>query len=430
MLMKIVLAHKYLYRGGGTASYLFALIDELGRRGHQTIPFTVDYAQVALRDYQQYYVSPLAGKDRTHLKDMRSPLTRLQVFARAAWSSEAYRKARRLAAEQQPDLAYVHNLYSYMSPSPIAAFKRAGLPVVMRVSDYNMLCPGLTVLREGRPCLECIEQGFMHGVRHACHKNSRVGTLARATSMYLHRWLGVYDKVDLFVTPSLFMRTQLVRAGYPEHKIVHLPSFYPAIEGADPSRERGYILYFGRVSPEKGLTTLIDAMALLPRRLPLIIAGADVDGETERLQQRCWRNRLTNVEFVGMQQRAELDRLIEGARFVVVPSNWYDNCPMAIFESFAHAKPVIGADIGGIPEQIADGAGMLFQPQDAMDLAMKIETLWDDRDLREDMGAAALRRLQTAYSAENHCHRLLEIFGDLVPTPQYERTPQVAEAIG
>ncbi|MHB8995580.1 MAG: glycosyltransferase family 4 protein [Armatimonadota bacterium] len=426
--MKIVLAHKYFYRGGGTASYLFALMEQLHLRGHQTVPFTVNYEQTVPREYENYYVSPIGGASETHLSDLHSPWAQLKVLARATWSIEAYRKARLLAREEQPDLAFVHNLYSYMSPSPIAAFKRAGLPVVMRVSDYNMLCPGLNVIRDGQPCLECVEAGPRHGLQFRCHKGSYASTLGRVITMMAHNWLKIYENVDLFLTPSQFLRSWLIRAGYPADKIMHLPSFYPVAEQNAHSTDGGYVLYFGRVSEEKGLDTLLDAMALLRRKVPLLIAGADLDGETERLQQRVWRNRLTNVEFLGLQQRAELERLIDGARFTVVPSLWYDNCPMSVFESMARGKPVIGADIGGIPEQITGDCGLLFEPGNAAELAAKMEMLLDDAELREELGLAARRRMQTTYSPESHCSRLLDIFGALLPAEQ----PQIvrSRAIG
>lgn len=426
--MKIVLAHKYFYRGGGTASYLFALMEQLQLRGHETIPFTVAYEQTVPREYEQYYVSPPGGGGETHLRDLHSPWALLKVFGRAVWCKEASSKARRLARELQPDIAYVHNLYSYMSPSPIAAFKRQGLPVVMRVSDYNMLCPGLRVMRNGRPCTECVDLGCKHALQFRCHKDSYAATLARVVSMYAHNLLHVYDHVDMFVTPSEFLRSLLIKAGYPAEKIMHLPSFYPVKAAPEAAEDGGYILYFGRVAPEKGIDTLLDAMTLLPRQVRLLIAGADVDGETERLQRRAWRNRLTNVEFLGMLQRAELTPLIERARFTVVPSSWYDNCPMSVFESMAQGKAVIGADIGGIPEQITGDCGLLFEPGNPGDLAAKIEMLLDDVELREEMGAAAVRRMQTVYSADQHCDRLLDLFRVLQPETQPE--PLRSQAVG
>lgn len=423
--MKIILAHKYFYRGGGTASYLFALMEQLQAWGHECLPFTVAYDQTVPQLHSEYYVSPPAGGAETHLKDIHSAAL-LKVLGRAIWSTEAYGKAKALAKDLKPDLAFVHNLYSYMSPSPIAAFKAAGLPVVMRVSDYNMFCPGLRVMRGGRPCTECVECGLLHALPYRCHKQSYAATAARVMTMYAHRWLRVYDKVDLFLTPSLFLRGLMIQAGYPAERVRHLPSFYPASPAAEPGQDQGYVLYFGRVAPEKGIDTLIDAMALLSRRPPLLIAGADVDGETERLQQRMWRNKLTSVTFLGMQQREQLDRLIAGARFVVVPSNWYDNCPMSVIESFAMGKPVVGADIGGIPEQITPQCGLLFEPGNAHDLALKMERLLDDSELREEMGHAALRRMQTTYSPETHCTRLLETFAGLLRGPEPARIPHPA----
>lgn len=413
--MRIVLAHKYFYRGGGTATYLFALMEELQKRGHKCIPFTVAYDQTVPREYWDYYVSPPAASDVTHLKDMQlSPWGKLRLLGRAAWSLEAYRKALRLVADLKPDIAYVHNLYSYMSPSPISAFKKRGVPVVMRVADYNMVCPGLQVLRDGQPCTECIERGPGHALRYRCHKGSLPATAARVATLYAHRLLRVYAGVDLFLTPSRFLGDVLVEAGLPASRVKHLPSFYPAVPQASDAARGDYMLYFGRVSPEKGLDVLLRAMALLETRVPLLIAGADVDGETARLQALATELGLSQIRFLGMQQRAALDGLIEGALFTVVPSRWYDNCPMSVLESFAHGKAVVGANIGGIPEQIVEGCGLLFAPGDAADLAQKLQTLLADAAAREQMGRAATQRLQDVYSPARHCNALMAEFGRLI----------------
>ncbi len=409
--MKIVLAHKYFYRGGGTATYLFALMEELQRRGHECIPFTVAYDQTVPREYWDYYVSAPAGGETTHLKDMRlSPGDKLRLLARAVWSREAAAQARRLARDLRPEVAYVHNLYSYMSPSPIRAFHQAGLPVVMRVADYNMVCPGLNVLREGEACVECVDGRYSRAIRYRCHKGSRQGTAARVVSMKAHQWLGVYGDVDRFLTPSLFLREVLIRAGYPPEKIHHLPSFFPPVGDGPSAREEDYVLCFGRVAPEKGLDVLLRAMALLPARPRLLLAGSDVDGERGRLEALARELDVPEVQFVGMKQRAELDALIAGALFTVVPSKWYDNCPMSILESFSHGKPVIGAAIGGIPEQITGDCGLLFQPGDAESLATQMQRLLADAALRRGMGQAAYERLCTVYSIERHLKALLGHF--------------------
>jgi len=418
--MRILIAHKFMFRGGGTATYLFALWEELEKRGHEVIPFTVAYEQTVPTAYKEYFVSPPAGKDQTHLRDIRiGPWTALKLLGRATWSIEAYRKALALVDAAKPDIAYVHNLYSYMSPSPIAAFKKRGLPVVMRVPDMNMVCPGLRAIRDGRACLECMEKGLWWALRHRCHKGSLFGTAARVVSMSIHRLLRVYDLVDVFVTPSEFMRQVLIRAGFDAERVVHIPSFYRSKDTSDPQQELAigrreyrdpYVLYAGRVAPEKGLDLLIEAAAKLPDGVEVWIAGGDRDGERARLEALATSKSISNVRFLGHKDPAELHALLRSCLFTVVPSRWYDNCPMAILESFAHGKPVVAANIGGIPEQVDDDCGLLFEPGDAADLAEKMNYLLDHPKQREAMGRAALRKLRTEYSAERHCQCLLDLF--------------------
>jgi len=413
--MRILLAHKFMYRGGGTATYIFALWEELEKRGHEIIPFTVAYEQTVPTKFSEFFVSPPAGKSETHLRDMKlSPWTALKLLGRATWSVEAYRKALALVDAAKPDIAYVHNLYSYMSPSPIAAFKRRGLPIVMRVPDMNMVCPGLRAIREGRACLECMDRGLMWSLRFKCHKGSLAGTATRALSMAVHRWLRVYEGVDLFVTPSEFMRNVLVKAGVPAERISHVPSFYessgsPAADDAEPSEEP-YVLYLGRLSEEKGLDVLIRAAQWIPEGLQVWLAGGDVDGERERLETLVKKLGLRNVRFLGFQGPEALHRVIANSLFTVMPSRCYDNSPMAVLESFARGKPVVGANIGGIPEQIGNDCGLLFEPGDPEDLAAKLSYLLTHSEERLEMGRAALRRLETVYTPEAHCGRLMSLF--------------------
>lgn len=415
-LMRILLAHKYLWRGGGTATYLFALMEELERRGHEWVPFTVAYEKTTVDAWSEYFVSPPLGQEQSHYADMKpSPLGMLRLLGRATYSFEARSKAARLIDAAQPDIAYVHNIYNYMSPSVLHACTSRKLPTVMRVPDYNMMCAELHFLRHGEVCRRCQHGSYWQAIRYRCLKGSLAASTARVISMYVHRWLRIYDTVDLFITPSNFMREQLIEAGFDGERIVHLRSFYPGqVEERGPAPEGDYILYFGRIAPEKGIDTLLRAMALLDRDVRLLIAGADVDGTEEQLRELSRQLGLRNVEFVGFQQREQLDALIEGCLFTVVPSRWYDNCPMAVLESFAHAKPVVGADIGGIPEQITGGCGLLFVPDDHEALAANMRRLLDDSEERRRMGLAALERLRTDYSAEAHCDRLLELFRSLL----------------
>lgn len=414
--MRIMLAHKYMFRGGGTSTYLFGLIEQLEARGHDWIPFTVAYDQTAVMNFSQYFVSPPLGADQTHYKDMQmSTLQKLKILGRATWSVEAHYKATALIEDTTPDIAYIHNVYNYMSPSLLNASRDANLPIVMRVPDYNLICPELHFLRHGEVCTECLRGGPWHALRHRCLKGSLAATAARVASMCVHDWLGVYDSIDLFITPSSFMRSTLIEAGYPPERIVHIPSFYAGqIAGPNGHDEDDYVLYFGRVAPEKGIDTLVRALALLDRPPRLLIAGGTVDDTQAELVALTRELGLDCVEFLGHLDREALDDVISGCLFTVVPSRWYDNCPMSILESFAHGKPVVASDIGGIPEQVEGGCGALFTPDDPQALAHAMTPLLESAALRASMGSAALRRLDEDFSASTHCDRLLAVFEDLI----------------
>lgn len=416
--MRIIIAHKYLFRGGGTATYLFGLWEELKKRGHEVVPFTVAYDQTVPREYQKFYVSPPGSGRETHLRQMKlSPGRALKLLGRATWSTEAYHKAQALVDVARPDLAYVHNLYNYMSPSPLAAFKRRGLPVVMRVPDLNMACPGLTGLRDGKACLDCLDHGLIWSLKYRCHKGSLAGTACRVATMAIHRWLGVYNHVDLFVTPSEFMAGVLRRLGISDDRIVHIPSFYRPKNGSvhEPtSDDPRYVLYFGRVSAEKGIGTLVRAARELPEGVEAWVAGGDRDGERARLEALAGELGVSNVRFLGHQEPEDLEALVNGALFTVVPSLWYDNCPMAVLESFARGRAVVGSRIGGIPEQIGEDCGLLFEPGNAGELAEKMRWLIAHPDEREEMGRVARRKCETVYSPDAHCDRLLGFFRALV----------------
>jgi glycosyltransferase involved in cell wall biosynthesis len=344
-----------------------------------------------------------------------TPVAALKLLGRAVYSTEARRKAGELIRDARPDIAYLHNLYSYMSPSPIDACKRYGLPVVMRIPDFYMICAELHLLRDGATCRECVGRSPLPALRHRCLKGSLSATAARVASMCVHNWMGVYRKADLFITPSAFMRETLVEAGYDADRILHLPSFYGGpLQDESGAQEDDYILYFGRIATEKGLDTLLVALAQVRSDVRLILAGADTDGLTARLEAQARELGIADrVQFVGLKGRRELDELIARCLFTVVPSRWYDNCPMSVLESFAFGKPVVGSRIGGIPEQITTECGLLFEPNDAEDLARAMEHMLGDAQMRREMGQAGKRRLATDYAPERHCERLLSIFEDL-----------------
>jgi glycosyltransferase involved in cell wall biosynthesis len=428
--MRILIAHKYFFRGGGTATYLLALIEELEQLGHDIIPFTVAYEPTVPQAYREFYVSPLGISTQTHLSDLpKSPAMMLKLLGRAAYSTEAHRKALALVDAAQPDVAYVNNIYNYMSPSILRAFRVRRVPIVMRVADFNMICPGMSLRHGGQDCSECIKGAFWRGIPRRCHKGSLKATAARAGAMYLHRWLRLYDAVDEFVTPSAILRDLLVEAGFPADRVRQVRSFYRAAPASAQPESRSsaasdlpYILYFGRIDREKGLETLVRAFHECGDGVRLLIVGTDLDGERGRLEAIASDIGAAGIEFRGHQNRHELDALIAGCLFTVIPSEIFDNCPMCVLESFAHGKPVVGSRVGGIPEQITPEVGYLFEPGNVAELACRLRELISDADLRQRMGSAARERVVAAYSPEAHCEALLGLFNEVITHRQLQPT--------
>ena len=420
--MRILIAHKYFFRGGGTATYLLALIEELEQLGHDIIPFTVAYEPTVPQAYREFYVSPPGNPAQTHLSDLpKSPAMMLKLLGRAVYSTEAHRKVLALVDAAQPDIAYVNNVYNYMSPSILRAFRTRGVPIVMRVADFNMICPGMSLRYRGEECLRCAKGAYRHGVVRRCHKGSLTASAARACAMYVHRWLRLYDAVDEFVTPSAILRDLLIEAGFPAERVRQIRSFYrpPAAaaaltEAAANEESSPYVLYFGRIDREKGLETLVRAFARSGAGARLLIVGSDLDGERARLEGIARQIGATGVEFHGHKGRQELDALIAGCLFTVIPSEMFDNCPMCVLDSFAHGKPVVGSRVGGIPEQITPEVGYLFEPGNVAELAERLGQLIADVELRGRMGTAARERVVTAYSPEAHCAALLGLFGEVL----------------
>lgn len=412
--MRIVLAHKYFYEGAGTATYLFQVMSQLAGRGHECIPFTVAFNGAVPSAYAGYYVSPLVNASQTHLRDMKlTPGLMARLLARATWSLETYQKALRLCDEVKPDIAYVHNLQGYMSPSAISAFSKRGVPVIMRISDVSLLCPGTDGWLDGQICIHCARSGPWRGLRRRCHKGSLASTAARVFSMQAHRLLRVYDGVDRFITPSRFMAELIGSGGFGHKPVSCIPSFYPAPSEPPTPTEDDYILYFGRISPEKGLRTLLRAFARIGAPGRLLLAGADVDGHTDTLRSLAADLAVgESVEFLGPQLRDALDDVIAGSLFTVVPSEWAENFPMSVLEAFAHGKPVIGTEVGGIPEQITPDVGALVPPGDVDALAQAMQSLIEDEERRRKAGRAAWQRVREEYSPGTHCERLLALFGE------------------
>jgi glycosyltransferase involved in cell wall biosynthesis len=415
---RIAFCNKYYFLNGGTEKYLNDLMQYLPNLGHEVLPFSVNYAGSWPSRHQSFFLSPPAGPSQAHLRDIKlTPKNAIRFIDRSIYSVEARaRLGRLLEAFGGVDIAYLLNIYNYMSPSIIHTFKSRNIPVVMQLGDYNLLCPSYSLLRDGRPCTLCVTGNYHHGLRYRCVKKNLAASLLRTTAMYIHKWLKIYDAVDGFVVPCRFMRDKLIEGGFPAKRIHLVPypvEFPQTITGSNGKKD--YMIYFGRISYEKGLDTLLKAYQKKDLPADLVLVGRSYDGEKERLMPMIKPDFVNRIRFAGFQTGKKLSRLIGEALFSVVPSRWYDNAPISIYESFGQATPVVAADIGGIPEQVVDQVnGRLFAPDDKDELAEALSWMLKDRKRLAGMGQKGRNYVTSELTIAKHSEQLLALFENLI----------------
>jgi len=418
--MRVLIANHRYVLASGAERYLFNISAELEARGHTVMPFSMRHRNNAPTDYGDYFVSPIDPQDQLYFSEYRSrPAVLARSFARLFYSKEVERAAERMAREVKPDVAYVLLYLRKLSPSLLVGLKRAGVPIVVRLSDYGMFCAQTYCVREGKPCTACLDGSLLPSVIHGCVENSRAVSAVHALAMSFQRARGYFDLVDQFVATNTFMQEMMRRAGLPAQRLTCIPTFVD-IERFRPARAAPtggpYILYVGRLHKVKGAHLLIDAMRLLRARgrtMRLKIAGVGQDlSYVDALKQQVADAGLSEqVEFAGQVDPFAVPELYQEALCAVVPAVGYENLPNVVLESLACGAPVIASDAGSLACTLTDGAdSLLFPPGDAGALADRIARIADDPELRARLSAGARATAVRAHAPEAHVARLLSLF--------------------
>lgn len=402
--MRVLQVDKFLRRFGGAAAYMLDLGDQLQQRGHEVeyfaaahpdnLPGTFEQLFPAVDDYEP----PPPGLSR-----------KLRAGAGMFWSRPAARAMAAVVDEFRPDIVHLHNIYHQLSPSILAPIEQRGIPMVMTLHDFKLICPTYR-LHDGREsCEACLGGGFQNAVLRRCKSGSIMSSAVLAAETAVHRRFGAYDAIDRLVCPSEFLRNKLIEAGFESGRLQHIPNFTstPLLNGPRPGGTA--VLSLGRLSQEKGIDTLIRACALEPAR-PLRIAG---DGRlAEPLRQLATELAPDTTEFLGQLSSAEALAEIDVAGSVVFPARGYENMPLAIVEALARKAPVIVTDIGGSPEVVADGCGLTVEPDDPEALRRAIDQL-DDRSFAATLGEQGAQRVAELYTPEVHLKRVERLYEEL-----------------
>jgi glycosyltransferase involved in cell wall biosynthesis len=401
--MKVLLANKFFYRKGGAEAVMLMEREVLQGAGVDVVEFAMrDERNLASR-YAASFVSPQIYDDRA-----MGVAQRVGTALHLVHSREAVRRIGELIDATAPDLVHCHNVYHQLTPSIIGAAKRRALPVLLTLHDYKPICPVYTRLRRGRPCSQCAYKKFFNVVKYRCAG----GSIARSALLYVEAEeqlrLSNYETLDAIVAPSLFMRDSVTLARFPPER-VHVIRNGVDTRSIRPGREDGgYALYLGRLVHEKGIETLLEAHASLGGRVRLCVAGTGpLEAELKR--------RFPLADFLGHLDGKALDDVVGRAGFVVVPSEWYENCPVSVLEAMAYGKAVVASDIGGIPELVTHGrSGLLFPAGDRAALADCLAQLAEDEDLRRAYGQAGRLMAEQCFSLEQHAAQLLGLYRQLI----------------
>ena len=404
--MKVLMINKFFYKRGGSEAYMFDLIELLKKEGHQVIEFSMQDEKNQPSKYSEYFIKNIDFSLREgFLKDFKKACHLL-------YSLEAKKKLEALIKKEKPDIAHLHNFSFHLTPSIIATLKKYKLPIVWTMHDYKLICPNYRLFTQGQICERCKVYKYYNSFKYHCLRNNASFSFLAMLEMYLHKIiLKSYEKIDLFVAPSKFLAEKVKGWGIKYGKVKQLYNFID-LQKFQPSTELGDgLIYFGRLTEEKGLLFVLEAVKDL-KNINLKIVG--IGPQKTELENFIAANKLSNVELLGHKGGQELYDLIKKSRLVIMPSIWYENNPIAVLEAFALAKPVIGTDLGGLPELITEGqTGFLFRAGDLKGIQNIIKANYNNQDLLSGMGKKAREFTEKNCSNHVHLNEIMKIYKDL-----------------
>lgn len=326
----------------------------------------------------------------------------------AVWAPSSYRAVSNRLRAERFDVVHVQNFFPLLSPAVLFAARAGGLPVVQTLRNYRLLCPNAVFFRDGHVCEDCLGKLVpWPGVLHCCYRSSRAATGAVAAMLVVHRLLRTWERtVDIFIALTEFARQKFIQGGLPADRIVVKPNFVDPDPGPG-LHDGGYALFVGRLSPEKGVRTLLAAWERLGPGIPLKIAGdGPLAGEVARA---CERH--PQIEWLGAQPLERVYALMGAAALVIAPSEWYETFGRVVVEAYAKGTTVIASDLGALAELVEDGrTGLRFRPGNPEDLAAKVEWAWTHPRELAAMGQEARREYELKYTAERNYEQLMEIY--------------------
>lgn len=397
------------YPSGGDWTYIDSVCKIYESHGHNIIPFSVHNEKNIPTPYEKYFLDSVDYKAFYN----KIPLKQgIKTAINSIYSNEAKKKLRLLLSENKVDIAQLNNITGYHTPSIIPVFKEANIPIVWRVLDYRLICPNSTLLSHDKICEACINGRFYNCVLKKCKKNSLLASTLLAVENYVYSLLPIYKHVDLFSFQSEFTRDKFVQFGYDIKKTHIIENPYDASDAKPVYSGKGYILYFGRISKEKGILTLLHAMKSLPDiELKIVGNGPEYDDYVNFINT----NNLKNVSFLGPKWGKEIEPVIKDCEAVIVPSEWNEPSGYVILQAFSYGKPVISTNMGGLSDIITNGQnGLFFEAGNTAELSNRISSLLSNKQKIARMGENGRKVVEKKYNPERYYADTINIFQKLI----------------
>ena len=401
---KLLSLNNYHYRRGGSDAVYLDHDRMFSNHKWDTATFAMHHPKNTPTPWSEFFV------DELEFGHAYSITQKIKMAGKVIYSWEAREKLKKLLDIFQPDIAHAHCIYHHLSPSILSLLHDNNIPTVMTAHDLKIACPAYKMLNNNGICEKCKNGNILHLVKNRCIHNSLAISSLIAVESAFHKSSGLYKKnLDKIVTPSHFYKEKLLEWGWQEEQLVYIPNYIDC-ETITPKYDAGnYFLYFGRLAPEKGVETLI--RAAVQSKVTIKIAGT---GPIEKHLKSLAAGH-DNIQFMGFKSGDDLWALIRNARAIVLPSEWYENAPISLLEAFAAGKPVIGANIGGIPEMLDHGkTGLIFESGNMDDLTDNIVKLtYYTNEQVSTLGKNARNHVSKTFTAKRYYNDVIDLYSSL-----------------
>ncbi len=390
--MNILQVNKFFYLKGGSERYFFDLSEALEQEGHRVIHFSMHHPKNRKSPCSENFVKEIDFQGKRSLGKA----------AHFVYSFEAQELIKRACKQNKPDIVHVHNIAHQLTPSIFVSLQRLKVPIVQTLHDYQLICPNYRLYTNGAICERCKSHKYWNAIQQRCVQDRWSSSFLSACEMAFHNIvMDSYGHVDRFIAPSQFLYTKLLEWGRKKSSLMYLPHFVEKQRQSHIQKKK-QILYIGRLTAEKGVDVLIEAAQGLPEGMEVLIAG---EGPLQEELEKRVSETNAPCRFLGFQSTPELDKLVQESLAVVVPSVWYENAPMVVYEALALGTPVIASRLGGLIELIEEGKnGYLFQAGDSAELRKKIEIVHSQEPLQIS---------ENQYTKERHMKELLQLYEEL-----------------